>query len=378
MVKNNARALWIGKALADAEYLDVVEERFNSVVHVFNEDQVGSIFADHSVDIVICGSDCQSIELFKKLRSNPLLVFTPIVYLVDEDSDDFQIQLYSLGVDGIINVPDFGLERFDHFLQGKMLSSIRFKAVVNADIEMYRKRIIQNLSHEFRTPLVAVLTGAEILSRDIAGSRLPEADKWLRLLGAIKRGGQRLERLVNDFVIMQQLEAGIIDKVFESRASWHSVSSLLKQFEDIHRDHVVRDGFSFTVVLEGDDFNLYTYDHHLFSILERLLSNATKFSPQGRDVLLVAHKTDHGNGLFELHDQGPGIGCDNAKKAMEAFEQINRETLEQQGSGLGLTIASQLVQVNRGQLELCDRDQGGTVARVMIPLEWNRLVQYSK
>lgn len=326
------------------------------------------ILSKSPIDIIVCGSD--GLGLFKKVREYPKFLYVPIVIVAGNDVKGCYAEALALGVDAVVD----SSADFSHLLEvlkGQLVRSRILKSQSSSLFESYRKRIIQTLSHEFRTPLVAVLTGTEILSREIQKDGEIGCEKLAKLVDAIKRGGQRLDRLVNDFMIMQQLEAGIIEKVFESRAMWHSASNLLNQFEEAHRDKVIKGGFSFTVILEGDDFDLYTYDHHLFSILERLLSNAVKFTPPGRDVVLVAQKSSGGQGLFEIHDEGPGIDDNNAKRALQAFEQIDRESLEQQGSGLGLSIASHLVQVNRGQLELCSRESGGTTARVVLPLDWS-------
>jgi signal transduction histidine kinase len=328
------------------------------------------ILSKSPIDIIVCGSGSDGLGLFKKVREYPKFLYVPIVIVAGNDVKGCYAEALALGVDAVVD----SSADFSHLLQvikGQLVRSRILKSQSSSLFESYRKRIIQTLSHEFRTPLVAVLTGTEILSREIQNDGNMGREKLAKLVAAIKRGGQRLDRLVNDFMIMQQMEAGIIEKVFESRATWHSASHLLNQFEEAHRDKVIKEGFSFTVILEGDDFDLYTYDHHLFSILERLLSNAVKFTPPGRDVVLVAQKISGGQGLFEIHDEGPGIDDHNAKRALQAFEQIDRESLEQQGSGLGLSIASHLVQVNRGQLELCSRESGGTTARVVLPLDWS-------
>jgi signal transduction histidine kinase len=328
------------------------------------------ILSKSPIDIIVCGSGSDGLGLFKKVREYPKFLYVPIVIVAGNDVKGCYAEALALGVDAVVD----SSADFSHLLEvikGQLVRSRILKSQSSSLFESYRKRIIQTLSHEFRTPLVAVLTGTEILSREIQNDGNMGREKLAKLVAAIKRGGQRLDRLVNDFMIMQQMEAGIIEKVFESRATWHSASHLLNQFEEAHRDKVIKEGFSFTVILEGDDFDLYTYDHHLFSILERLLSNAVKFTPPGRDVVLVAQKISGGQGLFEIHDEGPGIDDHNAKRALQAFEQIDRESLEQQGSGLGLSIASHLVQVNRGQLELCSRESGGTTARVVLPLDWS-------
>ena len=348
---------------------EVMPDIFDVVESASSHDEVIGSLTKRRFDIVICGDGCDGLSLYKKIREFPQFLHVPFVLIANEDYLACYEEGLSLGIDAIIE-SSLLPSHFSLLLKGQLTRSKILRTHSSSLFESYRKRIVQTLSHEFRTPLVAVMTGTEILSREIQNEGNLRPEKLVKLVAAVKRGGQRLDRLVNDFMIMQQLEAGIIEKVFESRAAWHSAATLLSQFEDAHRDRVVKGGFSFTVILEGDDFDLYTYDHHLFSILERLLSNAVKFTPPGRDVVLVAQKLGGGQGSFEIHDQGPGMNDFDAKRALQAFEQIDRERMEQQGSGLGLSIASQLVQVNRGQLELCSRDCGGTTARVVLPLNW--------
>jgi len=349
--------------------LSSIPDLFSRVVVVNTAEEALGILSQSQIDLIVYGNCTGGLGFFNQVRDIPQFLCIPVVIVGGDDFSNLYNEALGMGVDAVVD-PAADSEHFARIVKGQLVRSQTFKRHSSLLFESYRKRIIQTLSHEFRTPLVAVMTGTEILSREIQNEARMQPEKLAKLVGAIKRGGQRLDRLVNDFMIMQQLEAGIIEKVFESRATWHSASNLLNQFEEAHRDKVVKDGFTFSVILEGDDFDLYTYDHHLFSILERLLSNAVKFTPPGRDVVLVAQKISGTQGLFEIHDEGPGIDANSAKRALEAFEQINRDSMEQQGSGLGLSIASHLVQVNRGQLELYSRETGGTTARVVLPLNW--------
>lgn len=367
--QDSSRVLVVCGDVMESAWFISLPMLFSRVEAVKTAEEALGFLSSSPIDLIVYGNRNGGLNFFKQVREIPQFLYIPVVIVGGDAFENCYEESVVLGVDAVVD-PGVSAEYFIKILKGQLTRSKTFRMHSSSLFESYRKRIIQTLSHEFRTPLVAVMTGTEILSREVKNEANMNPEKLAKLVEAIKRGGQRLDCLVNDFMIMQQLEAGIIEKVFESRAAWHSASHLLNQFEEAHRDKVVKDGFSFTVILEGDDFDLYTYDHHLFSILERLLSNAVKFTPPGRDVVLVAQKISGTQGLFEIHDEGPGIDANSAKRALEAFEQINRESMEQQGSGLGLSIASHLVQVNRGQLELCSRDTGGTTARVVLPLNW--------
>ena len=95
--------------------------------------------------------------------------------------------------------------------------------------ESLRSRIIHTLSHEFRTPLLAINTGVELL---IDNWHVLAEDKIQLLLGTIKHGGARLQKLVNDFMTLQQIEVGLAQQAFNNSAREVSVP------EQIGRAHV--------------------------------------------------------------------------------------------------------------------------------------------
>jgi two-component system sensor histidine kinase/response regulator len=324
-----------------------------------------------SVDLILCDvslPNLSSFDFFSEVRKSPHLSYLPVVFISGFHDGVIEARARELGVDDFLLRP-IQPEQFIQRVRSKIQRSRQIRRDQAEEIGSYRRRIITTLSHEFRTPLVSVITASELLTRDLrADDEECGRPKVRRLLEAVQRGGQRLERLVNDFMTMQQLEAGIMDKVFASKASWHAASGILETFEHSHRDWLKEAGYQFDVVLQGEDFSCFACDSQLLSILERLLSNAVKFSDKGKTVSVCA-QVEADECCFEIVDQGQGIDMTQAETILAPFSQINRERNEQQGTGLGLAIASRLAQVNGGRLELQPAPGGGTAARVLLPMK---------
>ncbi len=88
-----------------------------------------------------------------------------------------------------------------------------------------------------------------------------------------------------------------------------------------------------------------------------------KFSEE--KVELCLYKADE-KVITEVRDRGLGIKEDELKRALQVFEQINREEYEQQGGGLGLAIAAKYAEINKAELTLSLREGGGTTARIVL------------
>lgn len=333
-----------------------------------------------SVDLILCDvalPTLSSFEFFAEVRKSKQLSYLPIVFISAFHDRMVEAQARELGVDDFLLRP-IQAEQFIQRVRSKIKRSQQIRQDQAEEIGSYRRRIITTLSHEFRTPLVSVITASDLLHRDLrADEEGFERPKVKRLLEAVQRGGQRLERLVNDFMTMQQLEAGVMDKVFASKAAWHAASGILETFKHSHRDWLKEAGYEFDVVLQGEDFSCYACDSQLLSILERLLSNAVKFSDKGKKVSVCA-QLEAGECCFEVVDQGAGIDASQIEAIMAPFSQLNRERNEQQGTGLGLAIASRLAQVNGGRLELQPGPGGGTIARVLLPIKERLPASYSE
>jgi signal transduction histidine kinase len=237
------------------------------------------------------------------------------------------------------------------------------EALTKRDFDAYRRRVVHTLSHEFRTPLTAINIGMELLMEH-RGSL--DSDKAWSLLEAVRRGGLRLEKLVKDFLTLQQIEAGMTEEAFATSAAEMHIASVVENFLIGKASAYEKEGVVFKVSDGSRGARVRVVEAQILDCLDRLVSNAEKFSPKDRVVELETHAND-GEVSITVKDRGCGIERHQLEHACDIFGQVNRERNEQQGGGLGLPIVRSYVTSNKGRLEFKERVGGGTEVILVFP-----------
>ncbi len=350
------------------ELLDVIHSVF--LRHGFRVQAAASVeeavpyLAKNSPDIVLCDimlPGKSGYDLYRELKVNPDWSDIPFIFLTALSSSDEIARGRLCGCDDYVTKP-FDPEELLSIVRGRLSLVAHRRQMEELRLDRYRKRVLNTLSHEFKTPLVAIKAGTELLS-DRQELQIPE----LRLLlDSIQRGGERLERLVNNFLLLQQVEVGHAEQSCERFR--RKLSPLL--LAEMALDSFRGGGIEFRHGLNDDSFDIAinVYDVHVVHALHHLLSNAVKFGAKSGPVrfMLSAEGSD---AVFSVRDRGPGIAPDQQTRACEPFIQVDRENNEQQGAGLGLTVAKYFVEMNGGVLELCRPEDGiGLDARLRFPL----------
>lgn len=317
------------------------------------------------VDVIICDvmmPTMDGYELHRKVREQAELSHIPFIFLTALDDLEERNKGRAAGADDYLTKP-FDPQELLAIIKGKVSRSRTMRAVSDERYESYRKKVIHTLSHEFRTPLVAINTGAELLLEQHDNIN---AERLRGLIEAIRRGGQRLERLVNDFMLLQQIEAGVAQRLVETRRKACKVARLFEQFRLVCEPLRAQEQFNVFYEPCSDEVEIDVYEPHIIDIVQRFVSNSVKFSKDTREIVIVAEVNGE-NVVIEVKDRGMGIDLAKVDEAINIFGQINRDKLEQQGGGLGLAIASRYARLNGGRLEFERRPDGGTSARILLP-----------
>jgi len=321
------------------------------------------------VDVIICDvmmPVMDGFQLHHWVREKPDLSHIPFVFLTAlSDSADVK-RGQELGADEYLTKP-FDPANLVSIVRGKVKRSRELRDLSEKQFDSYRKRVIHTLSHEFRTPLVAINTGAELLIEQ--GNSLGE-QRMHDLLEAIRRGGERLERLVTDFMLMQQIEAGIAERLFQAKNKECQLSDLISDIIARHTDLHIEQGFTLKLTDHTSGYLVRVYEPHIMDIMRRLIENAVKFSASASDksieIQLVPIEKEV---AVEVCDRGIGIDPARVKEAIDIFGQLDRDKIEQQGGGLGLAIANRYAKINGGRIEFEQRSGGGSVVSLVLPGE---------
>ena len=331
-------------------------------VHGYNVDTAESAtvalqrLTESEPDIILCDimmPGIDGISLRKELKENPEWCSIPFVFVTALNSSSNICQGEEVGCDAYLCKP-FNPEELLSVIKGRLHIAQQRRLMIERKLEHYRRRIVHTLSHEFRTPLVSINTGAELL---LDRHNSLEDEQITNLLQSILRGGQRLERLVNDFMILQQIDLGQAQHSYELYRKPYPLLSIIHSAIESHQRSLVKGVSEVELLVPSEEIlsTLYVrvYDIQVTDALQRLLSNAHKFSDRSQ-AIKIRIEVDDDMAAIVVADRGlavQNVEQDFAQEACKPLSQIDRETLEQQGCGLGLTIAHYFTTLNGGALD---------------------------
>jgi two-component system sensor histidine kinase/response regulator len=344
---------------------NLLELHNHHVLTAYDGEEASKVLEHEKVDLIISDimmPKLDGINLFKRLRSSSSHWHIPFIFLTAVDNPNDIKDAKAIGADDYVTKP-FDPEQLLSLIQGKLSRSKLLRHTYEEMYSSFRRNVIQTLSHEFKTPLLAVTTGSEFLmSQDL--SQLPEHMR--EMVGIIHRGGKRLRSLVDDFITFQRIEAGMANQVYESQAQSVPFSQLLVEVVESRRSqgHINLD---LHIADDAANLQVWSYEPHLVDAINRILINAQKFSKQGDPTELHLIR-DHQMLILQVMDRGRGIDHKRSQEAMEFLQQLDRDRYEQQGVGLGLAIAERYAHINGGRIQIRGRDGGGTTVELILPI----------
>ena len=219
------------------------------------------------------------------------------------------------------------------------------------------------MSHELRTPLNAVIGFSELMLSEALG---PVGNpKYRDYIGDIRKSGSHLLSLINDILDLSRLEAGRASLV-EGRTSLSAIAT-----QAIQMVQPQAQSGNVTLVMTCDLYllDVWVDQRRIKQVLLNLLSNAVKFTPEGGRVALKLSQSTQGTKIA-IADTGIGIAATDIPRALEAFGQVdNRLARRFEGTGLGLPLAKQLVELHGGTFQLESEVNVGTTVTIVLPRE---------
>jgi signal transduction histidine kinase len=367
LVDDNQQLVGALRDLLSASGLDIIS--------AYSVEQAQKLLEQLRPDLILCDIKMPvqlGYELYDFVKDDLDLSSIPFVFLTSVTEDAKRREAIEQGCDAYVLKP-FDPDDLVSIIKGKLAVADRRKKLVQRALELDKKRIIHTLSHEFRTPLVSISTGSELLMEH--GDSLDP--KQLRvLLESIWRGGRRLERLIDDFMVLQQISLGHAEAVQKKYKMVIPVEGIVNSSVNAFKASLLgNQEVNFIIEpchdQQGSKPLIFVYEVQISNALQRLMDNAYKFGSKEepirlswkimRDKEVVIRVRDHGRGLKD-----PQRTLD---MACRTFSQIGRDLNEQQGCGLGLSIANYYTKINKGSLTLLHPKEGeGLVAELAFPL----------
>ncbi|MEM9984945.1 MAG: response regulator [Bacteroidota bacterium] len=231
------------------------------------------------------------------------------------------------------------------------------------ELDQVKTRFFANISHEFRTPLT-VIRGMVDQIQDKPEQYLSQGTRMIR------RNTDQLLDLVNQVLDLQKLEAGKLQLSLVQADLVSFVKYLAEPFQVL----AGQKGISFQVSSEAGDLWMDYDPAKLLRILSNLLSNAIKFTPEGGEVRVniqvLAQPDDQPKRLhLEVSDTGRGIPAGKLSSIFDRFYQVDpSDTREGEGTGIGLSLTQELVELMDGRIEVKSQEGKGTTFAVLLPI----------
>jgi PAS domain S-box-containing protein len=229
-----------------------------------------------------------------------------------------------------------------------------------AELNQLKGDFIANVSHELRTPLTSIVGYLQVLAGGEAGSLTKDQGRILTVIG---RNASRLNALVSDLLFITQLDAG---KLELDRAQC-GLGALARDSIEAISVRAAEKGVSISLDAGDEDIEIEGDALRLSQVLDNLVSNAVKFTPEGGSVAIAIRSDSHGVELT-VADTGIGIPSADQGRLFERFYRASNATRQAiQGTGLGLVITRAIVEAHGGAISFASRHPQGTVFTVRLP-----------
>jgi PAS domain S-box-containing protein len=224
-----------------------------------------------------------------------------------------------------------------------------------------KSEFLATMSHEFRTPLNAILGFSEMLRAQYLGPL--GAENYVEYASDIHLSGEHLLALVNDILDISAIEAGKRKMEKEEINLAELIPDCIRRMDMQAREKRI------DVLLDvpGDLPALQADARSLTQIFYNVISNAIKYTNNGGTVFVTAARMD-GDFVVSVEDTGIGIAEENLVMVTEPFSQVDGDAFKaQEGTGLGLSIVKSLVEAHGGKLNIQSELGKGTIVTVTLP-----------
>lgn len=221
-----------------------------------------------------------------------------------------------------------------------------------------KSALLAAVSHDLRTPLSSIIASAgSLLQVDVDWTE----EERREFAAAIEEEAHRLNRLVGNLLDLSRIEAGNL----QPEKGWYDLRALVDDVLGRLRPQTAHHKVG---VVVADDLPPVLLDYvEIDEVLSNLIENAAKYTPAGTEVRVSARRI--GNQLeVEVADRGPGIPAEALAHLFEPFYRVRRPGPQPRGTGLGLAVASGLVEAHGGRIWAENRTAGGARFTFTLPL----------
>ena len=311
----------------------------------------------------------QTVDLLKAVNEH-----VPIIALTGQSNEEVGLAAIKAGANEFIPKNTLSRPMISRAINYTIERTRMTKTLVEANSrleknnerleQMYNmsQQFVDNVSHEFRTPLTVIREFAAIVRDGIDG---PVTEAQSQRLSTLINRSDDLSRMVDDLLDTSRLEVGLL-KAFRKT---HDVSVIIKQVERMLRPRAAAKQIQIKVHEIPADTAVFCDDEKLRRTLINLIVNAIKFTPIGGKIEISVHTCDNDRLKITVADSGEGIAAEELSRIFERFQQVecHHRMASCRGFGLGLSIARALASINLGSLEVASVEGEGSQFSVLVP-----------
>ena len=327
----------------------------------------------HQPDLIVCDINLPLLDgygVLVDIQSNSTTQLTPFIFLTARAERSDIRRGMQLGADDYLTKP---FDRVDLLgtIQTRLNRKSAWEKGIQEQIEVFQEalshersqrvlqaRLVAMFSHDFRTPLSAILTSNRLL-RDYA-DKLDDARRMAHM-NQIETSARKLIQMLDDMLLIAQMEANKFVLAPEPVDLAQFIQEIVDEFKAIY-------GMTHTLVFERRFSGAALVDLRLVrQIVANLLSNAFKYSPPGSEVKVILDDVEEHYVLI-VQDHGIGIPEADQEQLFEAFER-GSNTGNISGTGVGLATVQQAVAWHGGAITFVSKEGAGTTFTVVLPHE---------
>jgi signal transduction histidine kinase/DNA-binding response OmpR family regulator len=235
-------------------------------------------------------------------------------------------------------------------LISNMINELQESKKMADDANRTKSLFLSNMSHEIRTPLNGIVGFTKLLKSTKLDS------EQIDFVNTIRKSSEDLIGIVNDILDISKIESGKV----EIEKSYFNIFGEFENLLETYSREALKKNIDLSIWIDPElSFQLFQSDAgKIRQVLRNLISNAIKFTPKGGEVdvsikKISSNRNDNATIEFKVEDNGIGISQEDKDRVFDAFTQVDSSSIrEYGGTGLGLTIATSLVRMLGGVLEL--------------------------
>ena len=347
---------------------DLLESQGYEVFKATNGVEALSIMEHVTPDLIL--SDIMMPQMdgyafYEKVRVNPEWIRIPFIFLTARGQHEDIKRGKALGVEDYLTKP-FDIEEVAITVRSRLRRAQAIQQATEREFDTLKQKIINVLSHELRTPLTYISGYTELALED--ATKL-SPDELVTFLQGIKKGADRLQGVVEDMLIGVQLDTGRSQQEYKrfvhvAHDLDQIIRSTISNYQPLAAEHQV----TLNVDVDKDLPPVELYPPFFKDALGRLIDNGIKFSQNPPRRVTIKANVNANEVHIQIIDHGPGISEKQARYMFQRLQQLNRQEMEQQGTGMGLFIARSYIRLHDGDITLESEVGEGSTFTIVLPV----------